>query len=114
MKTRARSDSAKSECAGMVLFPEQRQQLRGEAGEEPGAAGDRDDGPARALRLQQDGVYLIDLATHLPHVVLDVLDLFLEDREAFGLQKRHVRVANRRAAFSNGRAMMIESRMSCS
>jgi hypothetical protein len=42
-----------------------------EAGEKPHQARHRDDGPAHAARLQQDGVHLVDLGRHAINLLFD-------------------------------------------
>ena len=53
------------------------------ASEEPDHAGDGDDDPADAARLQQDEVHLVDFLRHLDDVGLDVRGPLLEDGETF-------------------------------
>src|SRR5262245_58923769 len=76
-----------------------------EAGEETHQTRHRDDGPAHALRLQQDGVHLVDLGRHAVELLLHVGDLLLQHGEALarGTRGTHGRLQMVLAIFSSER-----------
>ena len=85
-----------------------------EAGEKAHQARQRDDRPAHAAGLQQDGVHLVDLGRHALELGLHVRNLLLEHGKALALRtaRAHGRLQIVRAIFSSERLAVLEQQVS--